>query len=295
MKIQCDYCECAFDAMSEKCPNCGAVNDKASQYANQHEKTMWDKEQARRDVYEDIKSAQTKIKKVAFIVYGLIFLCFILPVFIGIALSIGSRMREQREAIDRNKQKQEQLQEEQSLKAEEEKKLKEYNEEVIEVSGINTVVQKDLYYSIQVEDVVPYELNYDHNVKDWGYGNTSEPTLLDGEHRLAIHIKVKNFQDKLSIYNDPSRLMKLYIEDENADSIVIQEDGYLNGSNDDNYYSGGKKISGNEFTDNYGKTLEKNQTMSWWVPIVVNENSKKIVLHFDYNMSITVDNPYAKN
>ena len=151
-----------------------------------------------------------------------------------------------------------------------------------------------MYYAIQVEDVVPYELNYDHNYMDWGWGNIDEPHLHDDEHRLAIRIKVKNFQDKISIYGNPSNMMKLYIEDEHADSIVIQEHQLLNGDADDNYYSGGKMISDNNFTDNYGKSLETNQTMSWWVPVVVNENSEKIILHFDYNMSITVDNPYAK-
>ena len=167
-----------------------------------------------------------------------------------------------------------------------------YDEEVIAVSGINEVVQKDRYYSIQVTDVVPYELNYDHNSMDWGSGILSEPHLLDNEHRVAVHIKVKNYQDRMAIYGNPSSAMKLYIEDENEESLVIQEHGMLNGSSDDNYYSGGCMISDNDaFSDNYGKSIEKNQTMSWWVPVVVNESTEKIVLHFDYNMSITVDNP----
>ena len=215
-----------------------------------------------------------------------------LPVIIGIIFAIGDHAREGQERIEKEQQKQVQIQEEIRLKEEEERALQAYDEEVIAVSGINEVVQKDRYYSIQVTDVVPYELNYDHNSMDWGSGILSEPHLLDNEHRVAVHIKVKNYQDRMAIYGNPSSAMKLYIEDENEESLVIQEHGMLNGSSDDNYYSGGCMISDNDaFSDNYGKSIEKNQTMSWWVPVVVNESTEKIVLHFDYNMSITVDNP----
>lgn len=291
MKIQCSFCNCAFDAMSEKCPHCGATNDKASQYANQHEQNMRRKEQARVDAYESVKDAQNKVKKIVIAVYVTIAVVICLPIIIGIVLGISNNGRERQERLEKEKQKQEQLQEEQRLEEEQAKQQKAYDEEEIAVYGINVIAQKDLYYAIQVEDVVPYELNYDHNSKEWGAEMTDKPYLLEGEHRVAIHIKVKNYQDKLSLYNDPTGIMKLYIEDENSDSIVIQERSFLNGANDDNYYSGGRMISNNTFANNYGKTLEKNQTMSWWVPVVVNENSEKLVLHFDYNMSITIDNP----
>lgn len=294
MKIKCSYCDHAIDAMSEVCPHCGAINDKAAQYANQHEQNMRMKEQARTEAYESVKHVQKKMSKVVIAVYVSIAVVMCLPVIIGIILAIANNGREQKERADRERQKQEQLQEEQRLKGEQEEELKAYNEEEISVSGLKTVAQKDLYYAIEIEEVVPYELNYDYKEKDWGAGISDDSYLRDDEHRVAIHIKLKNFQDKVSLYNDPSGWVKLYIEDENEDSIVIQDSNFLNGNREDNYYSGGKMISDVSFSNNFGKTLEHNQTMSWWVPVVVNKNSEKIILHFDYNMSITVDNPCAK-
>lgn len=293
MKIKCSFCGCAIEATSEKCPHCGAANDKAAQYANQHEQTMRIKEQARADAYSSGARVQAHAKKIMIIVYGTIAVLFGLPMLVGIILAVNNNISRERERVELNKQKLEQEKEELRLLEEQEKELKAYDEEEVAVNGLNAIAQKDRYYSIQVTEAVPYELNYDHKLMEWGGEQSSDPHLQDEEHRIAIHIKVKNYQDKISIYNDPTGLMKMYIEDENSDSIVIQEESFLNGDSGDNYYAGGKMISGNTFVNNYGKYLENNQTMSWWVPVVVNENSKEIVLHFDYNMTITIDNPYV--
>lgn len=293
MKIKCKYCECAFDAMDEKCPHCGAVNAQAALYANKHEQNMRIKEQARQEAGQSVKQAQKTVKKIVIVVYSIIGVCICLPIILGIIFSISDRADEKQRSAEREIQRQEQMLEEQRLKEEQEQQQKAYDEEEISVSGLNVVAQKDLYYSIQVTDAVPYELSYDHNSKEWGENMVDDPHLLDDEHRVAINIKVTNYQDRLATYNNPTNIMKLYIEDENANTIAIQEKSFLNGSNDDNFYSGGKMISGTPFRDSYEKDLKKNQNMSWWVPVVVNENCKKIVLHFDYNMTITIDNPCA--
>lgn len=293
MKLNCSFCGCAFDATSEKCPNCGAVNEQAAKYANQQENATKAKEEAKNEAHARVMQTQRNIKKVAFTVYGVIAVIICLPILIGVIFGIANLSREQQRKTELAKQKQAQVEEEQRQKEEQEKKQKAYDEAIVAVDGINTVAGKDQYYAIQVTDVVPYELNYDHKCMDWG-GSTSEPYLTENEHRVAIQIKVQNFQNAIKLYGNPTNVMKLYIEDENADSIVIWDEDFLNGSSDDNYYSGGEMISGNRFSDKYGEALEKDQTMSWWVPVVVNESSKSIVLHFDYNISITVDNPYAK-
>lgn len=54
----------------------------------------------------------------------------------------------------------------------------------------------------------------------------------------------------------------------------------------------------NDLAATYANKLEeqrrKDQSINWWIPLVVSENSKSIVLHFDYNMTVTIDNPWAK-
>jgi len=295
MKIKCSFCDCAIEATSETCPHCGGINDKAAMYANQHERNMLAKEQARKEAFESGARVREKAKKIVFAVYGTIAVLIIIPFIVGIFLAINNNAQRERERVERKRIEQEQQQEEQRLQEEQEMEMKAYDEEEVAVTGINEIALKDRYYSLQVTDVVPYELNYDHNKMYWSESVTDDPVLLDNEHRIAIHLNLKNYQDRISIYSNPSGLVKLFIEDENANSIVIQDEKYLNGSSSDNYYSGGMMISDTEvFSDNYGKSLEKNQTMGWWVPIVVNEKSQKIILHFDYNMSITIDNPYAK-
>lgn len=295
MKIKCSFCGSPIEAMSEKCPHCGATNEKAAMYANQHEHNMRVKEQAREEAYASGMRVQAKAKKIIIAIYGTIAVLIGLPIIVGVILGISNNIDQKNQRAQKELQKQEQLLEEQRQQEEAEREQKEYEAAIVAVEGINAVAEKDRYYSIQVTEVVPYELNYDHNTKEWGPGMVDGPILRDDEHRIAIHIKVKNYMDKVSIYGKPNGFMKLYIEDENSDSIVIQEDSFLNGNRDDNYYSGGMMISENEFSDNYGKSLESNQTMSWWVPIVVNEKSEKVILNFDHNMSITVDNPYAGN
>lgn len=294
MKINCSYCNSAMEATSETCPNCGSVNEKAAQYINQREKQIEYKKQLEfeaKNVRLTTTTYQKKALKIIKIVYGTIAILFVL--FFVIAIVLSNKNQEKREQ-ERQRQKQEQLAEEQRQKEEAEAEKKAYDDEVVEATGMNVVIQKDKYYSIEVTDAVAYELNYDHNPMDWGYDVTSDPHLHDVEHRVAIQIKVKNFQDKVTIYGKPTSYMGLYICDENDDNIVICGDSFLNGSSDDNYYGGGKMISStNEFIDKYSKSLEKNQTMSWWVPVVVDENSEKVILHFDYNMTITIDNPCA--
>lgn len=293
MKINCSYCGCPMDAETEKCPNCGGVNEKAAEFVNHHEQQQAIKEEARREAFESVPRMQAKARKIVFRIYGIIILLIFLPVITGIILAITNNVRDGKERVEREKQKQEQLIEEQRQKEKQEADAKAYDEAEVSVEGLNVSAEKDKYYSIQVKNVVPYELEYDHNDYDWGNGFTDAKYLHDGEHRVAIEVSVKNYQDKVTLYRNPSGFMGLYIDDENDSSIVIQEDAFLNGS--ENYYQGGVKISDTaDFIDHYGDYLEKNQTMSWWVPVIVNEECEKIVLHFDYNMKITIDNPCKK-
>lgn len=294
MQINCSYCNCPMEATSEKCPHCGGTNEKASKYINHHEAQMRLKSEAREEAFRSVQNVQAQAKKIVAIVYGSLAVIFAITIMFGVIASVNAGKRKEQERIEKERVKQEQLKEEQRLQEEQEKEKAEYDNALVMAKGLNESVEKDRYYSIQVSEVVPYELSFDHNPKYWAENMVDDPLLVENEHRLAIHISLKNYQDEARIYNNPTDFTRLYIEDENGTSIVVQENKLLNGSSDDNYYSGGKMISDTpKFVDNFGNKLVKNQTMSWWVPVVVNENSKEINIHFDYNMVITIDNPFS--
>lgn len=307
MKINCGYCNSSMEATSERCPFCGGINEKASQYANLYEEQKRAERREQRNTYgngyrnsgynsnSNIQEVRKKVTKIVLTVYGSIVAMIMIPIIIGVFMAFRNFAVEGRNMIDHGKQMQQDMLDEQRRQAEELEQQKIYDAKEVSVSGLNTIAQKDQYYAIQVTELVPYELNYDHNKKVWGEYSVEDPLLFDSEHRLAIHITVKNFQEKAGYINDPSAYMKLFIDDENENSIVILDDKFLYGDSDDNYFQGGKKISDTkDFINNYSSSLEKNQTMSWWVPVVVNEESNQIILHFNHNITITVDNPCAK-
>ena len=272
--------------MEIKCPKCGtpfAIDE--ADYATIVSQV---RNQEPIHPFANLDYARAQAKKIKRIFCIILIIFFGIPFILGIILAVSGPFHE----VKRREKQEAQLLEEQRQKLLEQQA---YDAEVIAVSGIDTIAQKDRYFSVRVLEVVPYELNYDHNRANWGSGLFDDPYLLPNEHRVAIHIKLVNFKENTVLYGNPSNYVKLFIDDENAGRIVIQDNDFLNGSNDDNYFSGGRMISGHVFSDNYGKKLEKQQTMSWWVPVVVNEKSEKLILHFDHNMSITIDNPCAGN
>lgn len=285
MKIHCSYCDCAIDATLEICPHCGAKNDLAATYANKLE------EQRRKDHERQVIGNRPRRGRKTFIVCFAIFVFF----FFCFMAAVTSARREEAARQERELQREAQKAEELRLQQEALKEKEAYDSAPVSVYGLNTPAEKDRYYSVQVTDAVMYELNYDHKVKEWGGGVQSEPVLYDSEHRLAVQIKLKNYIENASVYNNPTGFVEFYACDENENNISVLDEKFLNGSFDDNYYGDGMMISDtDEFINTYVSTLKKGQSINWWIPLVVSENSKSIVLHFDYNMTVTIDNPWAK-
>lgn len=134
--------------MSEKCPHCGATNEKAAMYANQHEHNMRVKEQAREEAYASGMRVQAKAKKIIIAIYGTIAVLIGLLIIVGVIRGISNNRNQKNQRAQKELQKQEQLLEEQRQQEEAEREQKEYEAAIVAVEGINAVAEKDRYYSI---------------------------------------------------------------------------------------------------------------------------------------------------
>lgn len=294
MKIKCSYCDCSIDVTADKCPYCGGANEQAVKYLKEKEaeaRKDKDREFEAREKNKEREYTERKHDKRRKTIVGL----FIFLVLLSVGV-IGNIQETQQKKEERLKIEQQRIEEEAEakLRAEEEAKEKEeYDSIVVEAKGLNSAVEKDRYFSVEITEIVPYELYYDHQ--------TDAPflpiLLSDTEHRVAVQVKLKNYQEYMNIYGKPTEKTGLYVTDENDVSVYMSNDDKLNGSGEkgENYYGyGGNKLSGKEFINNYFDIINKNQTITWWIPLVVTEDTEKLIFHFDYNMSIEIDNPCTK-